>query len=73
MDTVAFRSIHLLPARILLCCIFSTEEAQALFPSFFAEMAETVVRVGEGDGGAVRPELLHRREQEEAEGHHLPR
>ena len=45
-----------------------------IFTSFhFAAMAETMVRAGEGGGGAVRPELLHRREQEEAEGHHLPR
>ena len=57
-------------------CIFATEEAlaQSLFSSLtLAEMAETVVRVGAGGGGAVRPQLLHRREQEEAEGHHLPR
>ena len=74
-STVAFRLASFL--RAIENVAFSPQKKINLyfFPlrSFFAEMAETLVRAGEGDGGAVRPQLLHRREQEEAQGHHLPR
>ena len=74
---VAFRFASAPLARNREHCIFATEDALAqssFSPLTLAEMAETVVRAGAGGGGgAVRPQLLHRREQEEAQGRHLPR